>query len=97
MLKIRINVAKLARLSLANIVAALLMVIALFATQSMAIEMIAGLAILIIAYPAFVVISRAMDSKEIEYFKSSTSSLAFAGPVIGAVCDYMAAVGERVG
>jgi O-antigen/teichoic acid export membrane protein len=97
MLKIRVNLAKLSRLSLANIGAALLMVIALFAAQSMAIEIIAGLAILIIAYPAFVVISRAMDSKEIEYFRSSTSSLAVAGPIIGAVCDYMAAVDERVG
>ena len=97
MLKIKINLGKLFKLSMASIGAAILMLIALLATQSMAIEIIAGLAILIIAYPAFVVISRAMDSREIEYFKSSTSSLAFAGPVIGAVCDYMAAVGERIG
>jgi len=97
MLKIRIGLAKLSRLSLANIGAAILMLVALIAARSMAVEIIAGLAVLVIAYPAFVVISRAMNSKEIEYFKSSTSSLAFAGPVIGAVCDYMAAIGEKIG
>lgn len=97
MLKIRIDIAKLSRLSLANIGAVVLMLMVLLTTQSMAVEIIAGLAILIMAYPAFVVISGAMDNREIEYFKSSTSSLAFAGPVIGAVCDYMAAVGKMRG
>ena len=97
MLKIRLNVGKLIRLAAADICILLLMLGILYATGSFAIEIIAGLVALVIAYPAFVMIAKAMDRNEVEYFRASTEKLIFLGSLIGIVCAYMTAVGERMG
>jgi O-antigen/teichoic acid export membrane protein len=95
-LKMRINMGKLARMFSANLAFLLSMAAVTYLIGSFGVEIIAGAALLVILYPAIVMLFGAMNLDEVAYFKRSTESLAFAGPLIAMVCEYMTAVGKRV-